>query len=343
MDESSPSGVSFFTFGDDGFFHDPFGEPCVLIGTVEFSTFCHQLDASFESPLGRKLIYAATDAEERLLSGHPSVQFGRWFGKSKAKNRLRQRAIEMGWGGLEDDHIISPAHDAMTVGFSLAHHEHLDGQRAHVEWNQSSADFIRLRFSSKGETITPAPAPHRLPWFGADHDGGASGHLDVDLDSRAIGFFKGEERSFFLSTQVFWHLFGSLLGRPLSNDFTSQFHLKIDENFEHPNAFHAVVHSACLAFEANQRPVYVQSPTDWDGHFHERITERGFGIVRVEQSILAGEEISIFSIKSPVAPVAVGLLVGMWQRAHGAVADVRVEGAVNTVRVYLSFRRVDYV
>ena len=65
-----------FVFGDDGFFLDPFGQPCVLMGVVEFSKFCHHLDGSFESPLGRKFIYAATDAEERILSGYPSVQFG---------------------------------------------------------------------------------------------------------------------------------------------------------------------------------------------------------------------------------------------------------------------------
>ena len=59
------------------------------MGVVEFTKFCHHLDASFESPLGRKFIYAATDAEEHILSGYPSVHFGRWFGKSKAKKDFK--------------------------------------------------------------------------------------------------------------------------------------------------------------------------------------------------------------------------------------------------------------
>ena len=130
----------------------PFGQPCVLMGVVEFSKFWHQLDASFESPLGRKLIYAATDAEERILSYYPSVQFGRWFGKRKAKKRLQKRALEMGWGEFGEASISGPAHDGLTVGFSLAHYEHMSKQRANVEWNQVSADMIHLEYSRKTRT-----------------------------------------------------------------------------------------------------------------------------------------------------------------------------------------------
>lgn len=330
-----------FTFGDDGFFLDPFGQPCVLMGVVEFSKFCHQLDASFESPLGRKLIYAATDAEERILSCYPSVQFGRWFGKRKAKKRLQKRALEMGWGEFGEASISGPAHDGLTVGFSLAHYEHMSKQRANVEWNQVSADMIHLEYSPKNENITPAPTPPHFPWFGSKDRGSSLRQLDVELDWRSSSFFNGDERSFFLPTHVFLHLFGSLLGRPLSEDFSSQYSLEVEESVDHASTFRAVIFATSQAFQANERPVYVQSANDWEGHFADRLTKRGFGKVRVEKSIL-DEDISIFSVHSPVAPVAIGLLIGMWHRAHGVFGEVKIEVDSDALLVSISPRRVDY-
>ena len=330
-----------FVFGDDGFFLDPFGQPCVLMGVVEFSKFCHHLDGSFESPLGRKFIYAAADAEERILSCYPSVQFGRWFGKSKAKKRLQKRAMEMGWGDFGEASISGPAHDGLTVGFSLAHHEHISKQRANVEWNQVSADMIHLEYSPKNENITPAPSPPHFPWFGSKHRGSSLRQLDVELDRRSSSFFNGDERSFFLPTHVFSYLFASIVGRPLSEDISAQFSLEIEESIEHPNTFRAAILAAKQAFEANERPVYVQSASDWEGHFADRLTKRGFGKVQVEQSIIDTES-SVFSVHSPVAPVAIGLLIGMWQRAHGVIGEVKIEVTSNDLSVSISPRRVDY-
>lgn len=343
MNTTSSLDSSSFTFGADGFFYDPFGEPCVLVGVVEFSKLCQHLDSMFESPLGRKLIYAATDAEERVLSNHPTVQFGRWFGRSKAQRRLKERASQMGWGGFDAEHVTSPAHDALTVGFSLAHHEHLSQCRANVEWSQASAEVIHLTYSPKNETMTPAPVPQHLTWFGLQHGGSSEERLEIELDRRVNAFFHGEERSFFLPVNVFKHLLTSLLGRPLSPEFSPAFHLEIDQSLEHGEAFRTMIHASCLAFEASDRPVYVQSSSDWKGHLTDRLTKRGFGRTVVEKSILDGDGSSVFSVQSSVAPVTIGLLIGMWQRAHGTIGDAKIEVAANSILVHLSLRGVDYL
>ena len=59
-----------FDFRADGFFLDAFGAPCVLLGTVEFTDFWNAFDACFSSPMGRKLIYAATDAKKTSCGAH---------------------------------------------------------------------------------------------------------------------------------------------------------------------------------------------------------------------------------------------------------------------------------
>ena len=75
-----------FDFRADGFL-DAFGAPCVLLGTVEFTDFWNAFDACF-SPMGRKLIYAATDAEEDILRGTQQIEFGKWFGRRRAASVL---------------------------------------------------------------------------------------------------------------------------------------------------------------------------------------------------------------------------------------------------------------
>ena len=87
-----------FEFRDDGFFFDADGSACVLVGTVEFSDFWNAFDACFSSPLGRKLIYAATDAEEAHLAKTQQAKFGKWFGRRRAEAYLSGRAACMGWG-----------------------------------------------------------------------------------------------------------------------------------------------------------------------------------------------------------------------------------------------------
>lgn len=342
MSEPSSPDMDAFTFGDDGYFYDPLGQPCVLMGAVEFSKFWHHLDACFESPLGRKLIYAATDAEERVISKHPNLQFGRWFGKAKVLRRLQKRAREMGWGRFVEDHISAPVHDGLTVGFSLAHHEHLHQQRATMEWHQISADAIRLTFAKKEDPMVPAPVPQRLPWFGSEHPGSLTGAIELNLDVRANVFFNGEERSFFLSNHVFFHLFESLFGRPMAKESSRSFRLDLEASYEHGDVLASVIFAASSSFLSSDRPIYVQTPSDWAGHFSARLTQRGFGTVRVEQSILENHDRSVFIVKSPVAPLAIGQLIGMWQRAHGTIGDVRVEPADDGVRVSLGLRRVEY-
>ncbi|MGB1485623.1 MAG: hypothetical protein ACPG9E_06495, partial [Poseidonia sp.] len=61
------------------------------------------MDSLYSSPLGRKLIYAATDAEERILR-QSNLQFGRWFGKRNVTKKLGLRASSMGWGDFGKEH-----------------------------------------------------------------------------------------------------------------------------------------------------------------------------------------------------------------------------------------------
>ena len=338
----TPSAIhADFTFGTNGYFFDDLGHPCVLLGVVEFAEFCHQLDAKFVSPLGRKLIYAATDAEERILQ-QSNLQAGRWFGKRKVMKKLQQRAASMGWGVFHDRIITNPAHDGLTVGFSLAHHEHVSKRRAHVDWEQISPDMIRLAFAPKDDVMAAPPEPTDVNWFGSGPNTAVVERLDLELDIRHSMFFNAEERSVFIPVHVFHHLFSNLLGRPLSDEQTSTLAINHHAETEHQQALGCIIRSAHAAFATSERAVYLQSSGDWEGHLQARFVERGLGKITVEQSILDNQSASVFKVHSPIAPYACGLLVGMWERAHGQRAVVHVEEERESLRIRMAPPQVNY-
>lgn len=248
----------------------------------------------------------------------------------------------MGWGDFGKDHIVNPAHDGLTVGFALAHHEHLTRQRANVDWKQVSPELIRLVFEPKDDMMDSPLAPDTTRWFGVGPSSVVSESLELDLDIRHSMFFNGDERSFFIPIHMFYHLLQSLLGRPIADDNSSTFPITTSEDMTHVDALRCVVQSACAAFEASERAVYLQSRADWDGHLRERFIERGLGNITVEESLLDGAKASIFTVRSPIAPFACGLLVGMWQRAHGDRPVVHIEEGDGFLRIHVAPQNVNY-
>tara|TARA_X000001036_G_scaffold384496_1_gene378503 strand:+ start:344 stop:1369 length:1026 start_codon:yes stop_codon:yes gene_type:complete len=335
MGENTRHSLDEFTFGGDGLFFDPIGQPCVLIGTVEFQNFCHVLDESFDTPLGRRLIYAATDGEERSLHDQKLFQFGRWFGRRRVERALQQRAKSMGWGWFEGQQILSPAHDGLTVGFLLAHAEHLTKSRFELEWNQRSPELIQAILNPKQGAMVPAPRAHRLNWSDTSEAGSLVGTINLELDVRDAAFFSGEARSFFLPIDVLHHLISGLRGRPVRK-MPSLSIAHIAEEFEEPEVFAAVVHAAIGAYKRTEYPIFLQAKEDWNGHLQSRLTSRGFGTVEVQKSPLDGDDSTRFLIRSPVPALVAGTLLGMWQRAHGKRCvvsfDLEPSGLVVEVR-----------
>ena len=125
-----------YIFAKDGYFSDDTGASIVLFGVREFDLFWSYLDTLFESPMGRKLIYAGTDAEELILSSTKGFQMPRFFGAKKVRERLQHRWIAMGWGlfSYQKNLITMPCHDAWSVGLALAHKEHLTQERWTMSW-----------------------------------------------------------------------------------------------------------------------------------------------------------------------------------------------------------------
>ena len=330
-----------FCFSGDGFFYDLDGLPLVLVGKIEFLHFWNGLDSCFSTPLGRKLIYAATDAEERVLANNDRYKFGRFFGHKRVQRILRQRALNMGWGVFGDQQITAPVHDALSVGFALAHEEHLHRLRFDMEWNQPSQDLILIDYSQKQGNLSSAPNPTPFEWMSSGNNNASEALFELELDIREHRFFSGDEQSFFLHVSVFKHLFSALVGRD-SVVHSCMRDAIVDDDVQHAEVVRVVAHASLEAFNQSEDAIYVQKAEGWNGHLMNKFTRRGLGLVKVLQSILNGDQQSVFHINSPIAPFVAGTLVGMWQRAHGMRASVRFSRAENALVLHLSEPTVDY-
>lgn len=329
-----------FSFQRDGFFFDAHGAPCMLVGSVEFRTFWNTLDTLFETPLGRKLIYAATDGEEYLLNQHPTFGFGRLFGKKRVKNLLEERWHSMGWGKHMDHTIASPVHDAFVVGIALAHAEHLRRERLELNWRQLSVDEIQVDYENKkSPMMSGIPAPPRPR--GSALTTSTEECFSLGLDHRNIGFFSGQERSFFLPTHVLQYLAKELRGRKMLQSPDLLFSPPDDENGE--AGFFAMANAVAHAFSQTEFPVYLRHSGDWQGLLDDRIAQRGWGRAALLESIMDNNEITSFRIESSFPALPTGLLAAMWFRGHGERPRIRVEFEDEFVVLHLQKMTVDYL
>ena len=334
-----------YIFAKDGYFSDNTGASIVLFGVRDFDLFWGYLDTLFESPMGRKLIYAGTDAEELILSFTKDFRMPRFFGAKKVRERLQHRWIAMGWGlfSYQKNLITMPCHDAWSVGLALAHREHLTQERWTMSWTQRSSEHVELQFEPKAATLAPVQQPRGLHWGAAHASNVVDEELDLDLEARSYGFFRGQQRSFFMHVSAFQHLYNALIGRPLRdgqawvNEWTVSGTIEAEIDL-----FKSVAHAAQMAFQQSEVPIFVQQPSDWIELFSIHLSHRGLGHVVVKSSILDGEASTEFSIHSSLPAVTCGVLAGMFERAHGQHPIMNIDIHPSKLVMNLTFPSVDY-
>lgn len=332
-----------FDFSSNGFFYDDAGNLISLFGVHEFDNFWREFESLIESPIGRKLIYAAADQEELVIMNSSSYAAGKWFWKKRVTQALLKRSSTMGWGKISGTTISSPCHDYFCVGVSLAHFEHLTQRRWSVQWQQKHADSIELDFEPQSRELHSPQLPKRPEWGVRLMRETVANPLILDLDLRSFGFFAGEERSFFLPVTMFQFLWSPSLGKVRSELLYQQKGVSFANSGTHHELFLAICTAAKVAFQASELPVYVLKPEDWKNLIHQRITRRGLGTVFVHSMLNSPGDISThFTIESPLPAYVSGLLIGLWERAFGRRADTSICVKNDAVDLSIQAQSVNY-
>ena len=344
-DESSPL-HSNFLLTNSGTIIDSHGSTVVLFGVNEFNEWWASFESYFQAPIGRKLIYAACDDEEHHLGINSMYTIPKWFGKASVLERMNQRWIEMGWGVYMpgDSRIQSPCHDALGAGFALAHHEHQNGKRYQMEWRQINTEFIQLEYTEKLDEIPLAPKAMNPSWVPKTSHSVVTTHpLEHDFESRTFGFFMGQERAVFLPVSVFYRLFHGVLGRPFQLDLKWPEALNIEGlNDTESTLTKALASSSSSMFKGSDYTIFVQTQLDWESHINTRITSRGLGSINVEEFTISASPMVRMTLHSPLPGLTLGLLIAMWERAHGVPCTTDVTFSDDYALISLHPRKVEY-
>jgi len=333
--------LALFDLRQDGFFYDPTGEQVVVFGVADLQCFFAALDQCFEAPIGRKILYAAADAEELVLQS-TSFSIPKWFGKKSILRDMNQRFVSMGWGVLEPSAIKYPIHDALSVGFALAHHEHSTGLRWNIEWSQQSSEHIRFAFQSKPQTMHPAARPNISGWGRNVSSSPTAMQTVLDIDERPYGFFVSDQRSAFLPVAFFHILVDQLRGRQQSTTAHTETDLAFPADSAHGDLFVTFAGAAKRMFQDSTTPVFVRHDQDWQELLAHRLTNFGFGSVEVVQSVIGGGEVTVFSVRSSIPAIVCGVLMGMWERCHGSRCKATVTIHANKLQLSIKKPEVDY-
>ena len=99
------------------------GSACALVdGRIQI---LNAFDACFSSHWSKSS--TLPPMQKKPTTKTQQAKFGKWFGCRRAEAYLSGRAVC--WLGGVPTPCTSPAHDALTVGFLLAHREHLANER----------------------------------------------------------------------------------------------------------------------------------------------------------------------------------------------------------------------
>lgn len=346
MVDDSSSRHAEFLHTNYGTIIDPSGRKVLLFGVNEFNEWWGCFESYFEAPIGRKLIYAASDDEEHHLGTDTNYNIPKWFGKKTVLQRMNRRWTAMGWGVYSplDTRIQSPCHDALGAGFALAHYEHQNGKRFQMEWRQLNSEFIQLDFTEKLDEIPLAPKAARPAWvLERGHSDVTTRVLEHELDLRSFGFFMGQERAMFLPISVFYRLYHSVLGRPFQAGLKWSNTLDIEGLDDSSlSLVEALTASSSAMFTSSDYTIFVQTQSDWEDHIKTRIGSRGLGMVNVEEFVAGSSPYVRMTLHSPLPGLALGLLIGMWHRAHGTPCASEVVFNGETTSIYLHPRMVEY-
>lgn len=301
------------------------GEQVQLWGAQDFHRWWYAIEERFFTPVGRKLLYAVSDAEEHMIRQHAEFA-NRWYlRRSSVANNLAQRRNIMGWGHFDvrAGVLVQPVHDLVDAGSALAHKEHLESTRFNMEWQQHNEGSMSLSFSPKTEPMTAVGAPPQRRWSSSRHRPPNDEAVEIEFTTRRVGFFVNDERHFLLPDVFFSYLFEALLSVELhTSTGPPGLCIKMESETEEP-LFAAVSRASYEAMTSSNRLVFFDTVEDLRGVFRFHVHRLGLGAVIVSDYQRPNEMTLDFIGEH--TPLVVGWVYGLICLGSGE----RVEGEVS--------------
>ncbi len=311
-----------FSKGYHGRLIDNYGNYWYVSRENELSNFISSLENNIGVPIGRILHNSAADSFETILAPLKGVNFG-FFGKKKRSRLLISHWETFGWGSYvaKNHSIITNVFPSIVTGFYLSLVEFEQGHRCKIQWKQIQDSLIICELEPLDKAISYPPNLAFLPWTEADkiEETGVNiegSDVKILLEKKDVGWSIDGRLSYILPCDMINRIIFNLSGyvKKLPSKVSDAWQLEgIDDRFG--NAFSHVVQSFKELFLAGDDYVYLNEQNNWDLVISSHLKPFGIGAV---QFIKCEDNTDYFEVSlEPNAPLAIGKLSGIWERANG--------------------------
>ena len=292
--------------------HPLFGE-VVVWRQHEFHSWWNQFEAIIDHPLSRTFINGVVDSLE-FKNTMPRV--GGLFRKKKFKKESDRIAGQLGWGifQIENQNVVQSAHPLLSVALGQYLLEAYHEQRFKVRWVEPRSQTVQLEIEASSDLPHPKPV-ESLPWSIIQQLKATDSSLMLDRHSQHELMFEGERVVLIPIESMDRFLSGCLPYAPQQDVEWFDAH---SCNFDaHEHLLKAVIQSISEMFLNSEQPVYIIDESSWVAYIENYICERGWGNAHVTSYDASNYTLELTMPMQSQLPFTIGLLCGMWERAHG--------------------------
>lgn len=292
--------------------HPLFGE-VLLWRQHEFHSWWNQFEAIIDHPLSRTFINGVVDS---LEFKNTMPRAGGLFRKKKFKKESNHIGGQLGWGAfqLENQNVVQSAHPLLSVALGQYLLEVYHEQRFKVRWVEPRPQTVQLEIEASPDLPHPKPV-ESLPWSIDGEVKITDSSLTLDQHSMNELKFEGERVVLIPIESMERFLLGCLPYVPQKD--VKWFHVNSCEFDRLENLLRAIIQSISDMFLKSEQPVYIIEESSWTAYIENYICERGWGDAHVTNYDTSDYTLELTIPMQSQLPFTIGLLCGMWERAHG--------------------------
>lgn len=310
--------------------HPLFGE-VILWRQYEFHSWWNQFEAIINHPLSRTFINGVVDS---LEFKNTIPQIGGLFRKKKFKKESNHIGGQLGWGTfqLENQNVVQSAHPLLSVALGQYLLEAYHDRRFKIRWVEPRPQTVQLEIEPSPDLPHPKPV-ESLAWSTDVEVKITESSLIIDQHSQNELKFEGERVVLIPIESMERFLLGCLPYVPQQDvKWFDATRCEFD-TLEH--LLRTIIQSISGMFLKSEQPVYIIEESSWTAYIENYICERGWGIAHVTNYDTSDYTLELTIPMQRQLPFTIGLLCGMWERAHGRAYQLSLKKENDTFAVQI--------
>lgn len=323
-----------FSSGGNGRIIDAEGNYWYICQENELLNFVSLLENNIGVPIGRILHNSAADSFELILSPLSKIKFGLFANRKRSKLLTNYWQI-FGWGSFDSKNhsIITNVYPSIIAGFYLSLKEFEQGYRSRIQWKQVQEKLILCELEKLQKEISPPLKIECTPWnYMVNKQEVGVGNL---IEIQDVGWTLNGRVSYVLPCDFINRLIFNLGGYTdkISSKLSGSWQLDgIDNRIS--GSFSNVLESFKELFLSGDVFVYLNDQNNWDSVISSHLNPFGLGSVLY---LHTQDDVDHFEVSlEPNAPIVIGKLCGIWERANGKKSKCKIQISNNAISLQIS-------